>query len=106
MKTDLASPISESYVLGHSPKEIVRLQKQNLFLEDFTWRCLQDAGVKPGMKVLEAGCGAGDVSLMLAELVGPGGQVVGVDFNPQVLETARGRARAAGFNNLVFKQGD
>ncbi len=106
METKLVSPARDGYVLGHSPKEIVRLQKQNLFLEDFTWRCLRDAGVKPGMKVLEVGCGAGDVSLMLAELVGPEGQVVGVDLNPQVLETARARARAAGFDNLLFKQGD
>jgi ubiquinone/menaquinone biosynthesis C-methylase UbiE len=106
VETKLARPVNEGYVLGHSSKEIERLQKQNLFIEDFTWRCLRDAGIKPGMKVLEVGCGAGDVSLMLAELVGPEGQVVGVDFNQPVLETARERARAAGFNNLVFKQGD
>lgn len=106
MQTETTTPAKESYVLGHSQKEIERLQKQHRFLEVFTWRCLQEAGIKPGMKVLEAGCGGGDVAMILAELVGPEGQVVGVDLNPQALEAARQKADAAGYTNIVFKQGD
>ena len=106
MPTETAAPAKESYVLGHSQKEIERLQKQHDFLAIFTWHCFEEAGIKPGMKVLEAGCGAGEVALILAEMVGPEGQVVGVDLHPQALEAARQKAQAAGYNNIVFQQGD
>lgn len=106
MLTETTTPAKETYVLGHSQKEIERLQKQNDFLQIFTWHCFQEAGIKPGMKVLEAGCGAGDVALILAEMVGPEGQVVGVDINPQALEAARQKAEAAGYNNTLFKEGN
>lgn len=54
------------------------------------------------MKVLDVGCGAGDVALLAARLVGPTGSVVGVDNNPAVVETARQRASAAGLRNASF----
>lgn len=58
------------------------------------------------MRVLEIGSGAGDVALMLAELVGQEGWVVGVDVNPVILETARQRATEAGMRNVEFIAGD
>ena len=58
------------------------------------------------MKVLDIGSGAGDVSLILAELVGPEGKVIGVDGNAEILETARVRAKEAGFANVEFLAGD
>lgn len=95
------------YVLGHSEAEIERLKHQSQsFIGAFTQRCLQDAGIKAGMKVLEVGSGAGDVALMLAEMVGPSGQVVGVELNPAVLEVAQSRVQAAGYQNVTFKAGD
>jgi len=54
------------------------------------------------MRVLDVGSGAGDVALLVAELVGPTGQVVGVDTNAQILEVARSRVQAAGWTNIVF----
>src|SRR5437588_778597 len=91
------------YSLGHAQEEILRLQKQNEFFEDFTMRCFKEAVIKAGMKVLDVGSGAGDVAMLLAEMVGPEGQVVGIDLNPQVLEVARQRAEMAGYTNLSFK---
>jgi SAM-dependent methyltransferase len=63
------------------------------------------AGIAPGMRVLDLGSGAGDVALLAAEMVGPMGEVVGVDRNPGVLEVARARAEAAGFTHLTFRAG-
>lgn len=87
-------------------EEAKRLSKQGQFLAPLTRRLLEDAGMSAGMKVLEAGCGAGDVTLLLAELVGPQGTVVGVDSNPAVLETAWQRVRSAGLSNVSLVSGD
>ena len=58
----------------------------------FTERLLVTAGVAPGMRVLDLGCGTGDVSLLAAKLVGSAGAVVGVDRDPRAIEEARRRA--------------
>ena len=97
---------ASGYSLGHDDEEIRRLQEQSLFLEPFTRRCLLEAKIQPGMKVLDVGTGAGDVALLLARLVGPAGEVLGVDRNPTVLDVARRRAQNAGLNNVSFKAGD
>ncbi len=90
------------YTMGRSRAETQRLIQQAGLLDTFTTQLFAEAGIAPGMKVLDVGSGAGDVALLAAELVGPGGAVVGVDSNPQILETARGRARSAGFENISF----
>jgi ubiquinone/menaquinone biosynthesis C-methylase UbiE len=92
------------YVLGHSPDEIRRLMTQAALLRPITERFLRNAGLQPGMRVLDVGCGAGDVSMLAAELVGPSGSVVGIDRSAQVLGTARGRAQTVRLDNIVFKE--
>src|SRR5262249_34927349 len=47
------------------------------------------AGIKPGMRVADLGCGVGMVTRLLAQLVGPFGQVVGVDFSGAQITQAR-----------------
>src|SRR4051794_26176275 len=71
-----------------------------------TLRLLQDAGLAPGMHVLDVGCGIGDVSLIASELVGSSGSVLGVDRAPEVLQTARARALAGGYPEVHFVKAD
>jgi SAM-dependent methyltransferase len=71
-----------------------------------TERLLVDAGIRAGMRVLDVGCGRGDVSLLVARLVGEGGQVVGVDRDVQALAAARERAHEPGCARVVFVEGD
>lgn len=50
-----------------------------------TGRWMDEAGVVPGMRVLDVGCGPGAVTALLLERVGPGGRVVGIDRAPPLL---------------------
>jgi len=94
------------YVLGHTDGEHLRLVRQALLLAPFTERLFRDAGIGSGMRVLDIGCGMGDVSMLAARLAGPSGRVVGVDRDATVLAKARARAESAGFENVTFLQSD
>ncbi len=69
-------------------------------------RLLRDAGLAPGQRVLDLGCGQGEVSLMAARLVGPTGRVLGLDREAEPLDQARRRVEKLGFTNLDFAQAD
>jgi 2-polyprenyl-3-methyl-5-hydroxy-6-metoxy-1,4-benzoquinol methylase len=93
------------YILGHSPAEIRRLMLQAALLKPITERLLREAGLAPGMRVLDLGCGTGDVAMLAAEIVGPEGEVVGIDRSADVLAVAQGRALGAGHTNIEFREG-
>src|SRR5262249_44720056 len=61
-----------------------------------TRRLLLEAGLRPGMRVAELGCGVGMVTALLADLVGPTGSVVGVDSSGAQLAQARERLNTEG----------
>jgi tRNA A58 N-methylase Trm61 len=82
-----------TYVLGDTDAEHLRLVRQARLLAPFAERLFRDAGIVAGMRVLDLGCGMGDVSMLVAQLVGPSGSVVGVDRENAVLEKARQRAK-------------
>ena len=58
--------------------------------------------VKPGDKVVDAGCGFGDTAIKLARLVGPSGSVLAVDCCDAFLEFGRKDAKAVGIANINF----
>ena len=96
----------DNYVLGHSEPEIRRLQTQAAILRPISERLLQSAGIRPGMRVLDLGTGAGDVAMLAAELVGPLGCVVGIDRNPRAVSIATQRARDGGLQHLAFHEAE
>lgn len=59
---------------------------------DFTIQLLIDAGIADGMRVLDAGCGSGDVAFLLSRIVGMTGEVVGIDHDTGALDRARNRS--------------
>ena len=102
----LTTPNAGGYVLGRSEAETRRLILQHQIYGPLTRRLFEAAGIGAGMHVLDVGSGAGDVALLVADLVGARGRVVGVDVDPAVLDTARARVQAAGWGNVTFEVGD
>lgn len=64
------------------------------------------AGIRPGMKCADLGCGGGEVTLKLARLVEPGGWVTGVDMDEVKLGLARKAAVERGVSNVEFLAGN
>jgi SAM-dependent methyltransferase len=59
----------------------------------------------PGERVVDIGSGAGLDSLIAAKMVGPEGQVIGVDMTPAMLKRARKSAIEAGLGQVEFREG-
>jgi ubiquinone/menaquinone biosynthesis C-methylase UbiE len=94
------------YAFGRSRAEYDRLIEQAELIGPLTERMLLAAGVSRGMRVLDVGCGVGDVSFLVAGLVGPEGSIVGVDLDAEALELAEERRKAKRINNIEFHQSD
>jgi len=67
---------------------------------------LEGAGLKPGVTVLDVGCGPGIPSLAAAKLVEPGGSVTGIDIAAGMVDRASTRARELGVRNVEFREAD
>lgn len=76
------------------------------YVVGITERLLRDAGIAPGMRVLDIGCGRGDVSLLAASLVGAEGQVLGVDRDEDAIVIAAKRAKDLECAHADFITGD
>jgi SAM-dependent methyltransferase len=96
----------EHYALGRSPQEYARLARQAEIMKPMTRRLFVEAGIRPGMRVADLGSGAGDVCMLLAEMVGPSGTVIGIEHDEQAVRHARERAAAAGATNVAFADCD
>ena len=84
------------YSLGHSAAEQERLQRQAGYLRGITESIWRTAGIIPGLRVLDVGCGVGDTTFLAADLVGPDGFVVGMDRSADAISAARRRAETGG----------
>jgi ubiquinone/menaquinone biosynthesis C-methylase UbiE len=56
------------------------------------------------MTVVDVGCGPGDVTGLLARMVGPSGFVTGIDMDPAMLRVAARDAAASGVGNVSFRE--
>ena len=80
--------VAVPYMLDNTAAERVRLSRIALGLWPMTERLFRAAGIGPGMSVLDAGCGNGDVSFLAAELVSSSGHVIGFDRDPRQVTAA------------------
>lgn len=94
-----------SYVMGQTDDERRRLILQSAHLAPLTELMLREAGLKPGMSVLDIGCGTGGSSHVAARIVGPTGRVVGLDRDDATLGVARELAASEGLRHVTFQNG-
>lgn len=73
---------------------------------EFETALVSGAAFAAGERVLDVGCGGGDVALAAAEAVGPTGSVLGVDLSADELDVARVRAAQRGLDNVEFREAD
>src|SRR5262249_54834345 len=96
------SPVA-SYVIRGGAEGKARVSVVSAGLAPSTASLLGAAGVNDGMRVLDVGCGGGDVTLALAQLVGAHGAVVGIDVDDVKLELARADAVRAGIEHVEYR---
>jgi ubiquinone/menaquinone biosynthesis C-methylase UbiE len=97
----MSSTPASNYVLGQSVHEYERLMLQARMLRPYTEKFFRAAGLAPGMRVLDVGSGMGDVALLSADIVGPGGRVLGIDRDADALDNARRRTDEQGYSSWV-----
>jgi SAM-dependent methyltransferase len=94
------------YALGRTGAEYDRLIEQAELMRPLTERMLSTAGVCAGMHVLDVGCGVGDVSFLVSQVVGEHGSVLGVDIDAAAIGVAQARRAELGITNAAFRNGD
>jgi ubiquinone/menaquinone biosynthesis C-methylase UbiE len=92
------------YLLGTSDEELARLRFQQEVWGDVSERFLDRLEIGAGMRVLDAGCGPGLMSLELRERVGASGSVLAVDVSARWEETLRGELAERGVDNVEFRR--
>ena len=90
------------YALGYTNAEQARLIRQATLIAPHTERLFREAGIGVGHRVLDLGSGMGDVSMLVAGLVGASGEVVGIERDAASIERAQARVAAAGLRNVSF----
>ena len=94
--------MTRAYVHGYDPKENLRLQDQASTLVELLH---SDTAYPPGDRVLEAGCGVGAQTVILAAH-SPGASITSIDISESSVAQARKAAEAAGIRNVTFQQAD
>ena len=103
---DVTITAKQEYALGYTNSEHERLTRQANRIAPYTERLFREAGIAAGHRVLDVGSGVGDVSLLLARIVGPTGEVVGIERDAYSIARANARIAEAGLRNVKFLQTD
>ncbi len=92
------------YVHGYTPEEAGRLRNQRQVLEPLL-HPRGGARYPAGARVLEAGCGVGAQTVILAQ-ANPGARIISIDRSPDSLARAREAVESRGLGNVEFREAD
>jgi len=98
-----------SYKFGQFEKnaeELERLKLQATIALEQEQAVWKEAGLNPGMEVLDLACGPGFTACELAKTVGADGCVLGVDLNEELIATAQQAKESEGIENVSFQLGN
>ncbi len=91
--------------LGYDPAWLVGVPERSIESFAGTGNPFSLGVLSEGERVVDLGSGAGIDSLIAARMVGPSGQVIGVDMTSEMLDKASGSAEQGGFDNVEFRMG-
>ena len=94
--------MTDSYIMGYSEAYLRILSSRSVanscgYLSE---------RLRPGFRVLDVGCGPGSISVGIAEMVGPTGELHGIDIEPSQAEMAARATRERGLGNAYFRVAD
>jgi ubiquinone/menaquinone biosynthesis C-methylase UbiE len=95
--------MTHEYILGNEPEEIERLKIQSSLFEPITRDALIKAGIKKGARCADIGCGSGEVTKMMREIVGKDGYVLGIDIDNKYIDYCK---KNSNYDNVSFIHGD
>jgi SAM-dependent methyltransferase len=96
----------EHYILATGGKDSKRLRLLHDVYGSGTETLLRRAGLRDGLRVVEVGCGSGNIACWAAEQVAPGGSVVAIDVSAEQIEQARRQAANRNLRNIEFHVAD
>jgi 2-polyprenyl-3-methyl-5-hydroxy-6-metoxy-1,4-benzoquinol methylase len=97
---------AEHYILATGGKDMERLRLLQNVYGPGSEASLKRAGLAAGQRVLEVGCGSGNMACWVAEQVGGTGSVIGIDNSAWQIDQARKQAAARGLENVEFQVAD
>src|SRR5215467_4770419 len=97
----ISSPSHETYLPGHHPSIVANHAKRTAETSAGFFLTF----LKPGMRLLDVGCGPGSITLGLARHVEPA-ETIGIDTSPAVIEAAKSLASTKATNHLSFEVGN
>lgn len=97
---------AEHYILATGGKDVERLRLLHEVYGPGTEALFHRVGLRDGMRVVEIGCGSGNIACWVAEQIGPNGTVMGIDNSRGQIEQARKQAKSRGLKNIEFHVAD
>src|SRR5262245_44785064 len=98
--------LAEHYILATGGKDVKRLRLLHEVYGPGTEALFHRVGLREGLRVVEIGCGSGNIACWVAQQVGPSGSVIGIDVSPQQIEVARKQAQRRDLRNIDFHVAD
>jgi ubiquinone/menaquinone biosynthesis C-methylase UbiE len=83
-----------------------RANLESMLYADARARAIELLELQPGARVLDVACGTGANFALIAQRIGPAGELVGIDLTSQMLRQARARVLRHGWANVQLREGD
>jgi 2-polyprenyl-3-methyl-5-hydroxy-6-metoxy-1,4-benzoquinol methylase len=96
----------EHYILATGGKDVKRLRLLHEVYGPGTEALFHRVGLRDGMRVVEIGCGSGNIACWVARQIAPHGSVMALDIAPDQIEQARQQAQSHNLRNIEFQVAD